>query len=253
MPKRKAENVNDEVPSSKKQNLNFVPQKTEKLFKAEQKMKTLGVTLQKTKCEFEIWKNLMKKCRQKMKEKRIAVSKLSNQFKTSKESFLKIVSEKNRSINPVQLSPALYVDVFDSAFRQKGDVIRLETIFHLFFIGKDAGISIIQLLRCCTKLTLCDLKIVIENCERIFNFYCCNFSKKLVQLVAPYATEVFIKGGDSGIFHRLFFEALSKDQKQKNLTIVHLRKIDIFVMKSLKKMNEKNIPIKLCEPSMQLL
>uniref|UniRef100_A0AC34RF76 Uncharacterized protein n=1 Tax=Panagrolaimus sp. JU765 TaxID=591449 RepID=A0AC34RF76_9BILA len=70
-------------------------------------------------------------------------------------------------------------------------------------------------------------------------------STMLVQSIAPYVTKVCFDGEVPANSQQLFFETLSKHQYQRNLTIRNLRKVDKFVIKAVKKLNKKKIPVTL--------
>uniref|UniRef100_A0AC34Q0N8 Uncharacterized protein n=1 Tax=Panagrolaimus sp. JU765 TaxID=591449 RepID=A0AC34Q0N8_9BILA len=194
-----------------------------------------------------------------IKQKESAIVGMNKQFELSKKSILKVKSEKNRLLNPVQLSPELYEDVFNAVFRPVVNMVAnivASTVVNLFLVGQEAAICINQILKKCTKMMFYNDKILLESGERTFRFDLNNFSGKLVQLSVPYVTEVSFttdESCNSAKSHQLFFESLSKNQKQKHLKIIGLKEENSHVVEALKKLNDKNIPVALHYAAIKVL
>uniref|UniRef100_A0AC34R7C0 DUF38 domain-containing protein n=1 Tax=Panagrolaimus sp. JU765 TaxID=591449 RepID=A0AC34R7C0_9BILA len=73
----------------------------------------------------------------------------------------------------------------------------------------------------------------------------------LVQSIAPYVTKVCFDGKVTANYQQLFFESLSKNQR--NVTIKNLRKVDEILIETVKKLNEKNIFVTLKNPEDDIL
>lgn len=125
-------------------------------------------------------------------------------------------------------------------------------------IGKEALFSFIQHLKQSDILKF-DFTCASEFRIEVGTFYKLRihyrtFTQKLIQILAPYVTEVVSTSWANRPmeYQTLFFEALSKNQKQKKLTIHRLKEVDELIILVLQKLQEKAIPIEFCHISKEV-
>uniref|UniRef100_A0AC34RFT7 DUF38 domain-containing protein n=1 Tax=Panagrolaimus sp. JU765 TaxID=591449 RepID=A0AC34RFT7_9BILA len=191
---------------------------------------------------------------EKVAEKENVVAKMNDQVEASKKCILKIQSKKNRLLRPVQLSSALYGEIFNMGLQFKS-VLYFQELVPLFLIGKEAKNGLVEVLKSYKNLEFYNDRISFKNVPKyIFGNYS-KFSTMLVEFIAPYVTKVCFIGEVhlTANYDQLFFESLSKNQNQRYLKIWYLKKIDEFFIEAVKKLNEKNIPVELKCPEKKLL
>uniref|UniRef100_A0AC34Q279 Uncharacterized protein n=1 Tax=Panagrolaimus sp. JU765 TaxID=591449 RepID=A0AC34Q279_9BILA len=253
MPKRRIDDVADDGSLAEKQNVpTTVDELENKLLNAEQKLERLCIS--KTKREVESLEKMGEDSRGEIEEKRNAIVGMNKQVEFLKKSILKIKSEKNRLLNPVHLCPELYADVFDEVFKRIPVYFgQLEHVLKSFVIGKEAAVGVTQTLKDYGRLTLNKDKINVRSSRKTSMFDYCKFSEKLLQLIAPYTTEVCFDETDFVRSHQVFLESLIESQKQKKLLIRKLQYTNQFVIGAVKKLNEKNIPVTLHDVTKEIL
>uniref|UniRef100_A0AC34QF26 DUF38 domain-containing protein n=1 Tax=Panagrolaimus sp. JU765 TaxID=591449 RepID=A0AC34QF26_9BILA len=253
MSKRHGEDSDADVPFSKKANLTEdVDELEKKLLVAEREVEELPAVISKNKARIDYLQELIFNLNQELNEKKSANLELNKQLKVFKNSILKMKSQKNRLLNPVCLSSDLYDDVFKAVNEQKV-IMKLKDVLKFFLIGKETHLPIVQLMRQCVQIEFKDDKFYWENDDAALDLTYCKFSENLIKPIIPYVTKVRLDCENPTNFNRLFFEILSKNQEQKSLTIWNLKHANDVVVEALKKLNEKNIPIKLTRPSKEVL
>uniref|UniRef100_A0AC34QDX5 DUF38 domain-containing protein n=1 Tax=Panagrolaimus sp. JU765 TaxID=591449 RepID=A0AC34QDX5_9BILA len=252
MSKRHEDDSADDVPSKKANLLEDVDELEKKLLVAEREMEELQAVISKNKARVE--QESVFNCNQEMDEKGSADLELTNQLEVLKKSILKMKSQKNRLLNPVCLSSDLYADIFKKANREKMFPIqKLKDFLKFFLIGKEAERAIAQFMKQRTMITFYDDSFYWHSGGVDFELTYCNFSENLIKLIIPYVTKVFFICEIPAKFYRLFFETLSKNQEQKSFKISRLRHANDIVIEALKKLNDRNIPIKLSYPEKEVL
>uniref|UniRef100_A0AC34QCG2 DUF38 domain-containing protein n=1 Tax=Panagrolaimus sp. JU765 TaxID=591449 RepID=A0AC34QCG2_9BILA len=173
---------------------------------------------------------MISNCNQEMDEKTSANLELNKQIEVVKKSILKLKSQKNRLLNPVCLSSDLYADILEEVSRQQ-IMLKLEDVLKFFIIGKEAQLPIVQFMKQCVKMKFFDDYFLCENDDAALRLTYCKFSEILIKPIIPYVTK----------------------QEQKSLTISYLKHVNELVIEVLKKLNDRNIPIKLSHPEKKLL
>uniref|UniRef100_A0AC34QL69 Uncharacterized protein n=1 Tax=Panagrolaimus sp. JU765 TaxID=591449 RepID=A0AC34QL69_9BILA len=245
MSKRHGDDSADNVPSKKANLIEDVNELEKKLLNAEQEMAELQAVIANNKARVE--QESVFNCNQEMNEKKCADLELTNQLEVVKESILKLKSQKNRLLNPVSLSFPLYADIFKEVNHQK-KVLNLKDVLKFFLIGKETHLPIVQFMRKCVQIEFKYTGIYWKNGDANIKLPYCKFSENLIKRIIPYVTKVSLDCENPANFQRLFFETLSKHQEQKSLEIRNIWFVNNIVIEALKKLNELNVPIKLCYP-----
>uniref|UniRef100_A0AC34RC88 F-box protein n=1 Tax=Panagrolaimus sp. JU765 TaxID=591449 RepID=A0AC34RC88_9BILA len=204
-------------------------------------------------------------------EKAAKISELERTLSWKKQNVLMLQSTKNRLLNPVSLSPSLYSEIlfnvagcnvrnicksYNNESRKFGWKQIMLNVIKFGLSGKENIVALVQMFEHATTLNFsCDVfrfyfetkwtTFVLYNCELIGDW--------LVQLIKVATPNVKkIEFGKEKLFDS-FFDALSKDSRQKKLKMVGLYKLDDTVTTVLQNLVEKGVRIKLDDVDKEIL
>uniref|UniRef100_A0AC34RFC8 Uncharacterized protein n=1 Tax=Panagrolaimus sp. JU765 TaxID=591449 RepID=A0AC34RFC8_9BILA len=148
------------------------------------------------------------------------------------KNYRKFKSKKDRFLNPVHLYPELYKDVFVESLHQVNKEEAKNPFVCYMMIGKEALPAFVELLQQSVELNFCNsnsIKLQLDEKVSVI-FQNQPFCVGLVKMTIPFITKVCFNdcGNDEAYF--LFFETLSKEQRQEKLTIVGLKHVNKLII-----------------------
>uniref|UniRef100_A0AC34QYD8 Uncharacterized protein n=1 Tax=Panagrolaimus sp. JU765 TaxID=591449 RepID=A0AC34QYD8_9BILA len=152
---------------------------------------------------------------------------------------------------PVKLCCDLYADIFDAA--TKGPALQMTEIFKFMLIGQEAVYPVVQVLRKSISIEFYCQKIKLTLRKNAALWLDYGMFTSLIQLIIPYVTKIRLVECRCEKYYDMVFQTLSKNHRQKKLTIVDLWKITDSVIDVLQQLEKKNIPVILKYPTMDFL